>query len=49
MIGSYRNVIVINSLLLALGIGGAITPQASSLLHNASTVGLSLANTSRYA
>lgn len=48
MMGSYRKVIGINSALLALGIGGAITPQTSSLLHNASTVGLSLVNTSRY-
>ena len=49
MMNSYRKVIGINSALLALGIGGVITPQTSSLLHNASTVGLSLANTSRYA
>lgn len=48
MMSSYRKIIGINSALLALGIGGVITPQASSLLHNASTVGLSLANTSRY-
>ncbi len=48
MTSSYRKVIGINSALLALGISGAITPQASSLLHNASTVGLSLANTKRY-
>ena len=48
MMNSYRKVIGINSTLLALGIGGVITPQTSSLLHNASTVGLSLVNTSRY-
>lgn len=48
MTNSYRKVVAINSALLALGVGGAITPQASSLLHNASTVGLSLANTKRY-
>ncbi len=48
MTGSYRTVISINSLLLALGIGGVITPQTSSFLHNASTVGLSLANTKHY-
>lgn len=45
---SYRNIIGLNSLLLALGIGGAITPQTSSLLHNASTVVFSLANTKKY-
>ena len=48
MTSSYRKVIGINSALLALGVGGAVTPQVSSLLHNASTVGLSLANTKRY-
>lgn len=48
MTNSYRKVVAINSALLALGVGGAITPQASSLLHNASTVGLSLANTKQY-
>ncbi len=45
---SYRKVIGINSLLLALGIGGFITPQTSSLLHNTTTVSFSLANTKRY-
>lgn len=48
MTGSYRKIIAINSLLLALGIGGAITPQTSSLLHNASTVGPSASNARRY-
>ena len=48
MASSYRKVVGINSALLALGVGGAITPQVSSLLHNASTVGLSLANTKQY-
>lgn len=48
MTNSYRKVVGINSALLALGVGGAITPQVSSLLHNASTVGLSLANTKQY-
>ena len=48
MTNSYRKVVGINSALLALGVGGGITPQVSSLLHNASTVGLSLANTKRY-
>lgn len=48
MVASYRKVIGINSLLLALGIGGVITPQTSSLLHNSTTVALSLANTKHY-
>ena len=37
---SFRSVMVWNSSLLALGIGGAITPQTSSLLHNVSTIAL---------
>ena len=37
---SFRSIMVWNSLLLALGIGGAITPQTSSLLHNVSTISL---------
>ena len=41
--GSFKEVMVINSTLLAAGIGGIISPQASSLLHNASTVALSTA------
>lgn len=40
----YRFTIGFNSLLLALGIGGIITPQASSLLHNSATVGISAYN-----
>ncbi|MDO4182651.1 MAG: heavy metal translocating P-type ATPase [Coriobacteriia bacterium] len=40
----YRTAVAINSVLLALGISGTITPQTSSLLHNASTVALSAAN-----
>jgi heavy metal translocating P-type ATPase len=39
---SFRSVMVWNSSLLALGIDGAITPQTSSLLHNVSTIGISL-------
>ena len=34
--------------LLAAGIGGLITPQTSSLLHNASTVALSVRNGGTY-
>ena len=42
--GSFKEVMVINSTLLAAGIGGIISPQVSSLLHNASTVALSMRN-----
>lgn len=35
---TFTQVIGFNSALLALGIGGVITPQTSSLLHNSSTV-----------
>ncbi len=45
---SYSKVMVTNSALLALGIAGVITPQTSSLLHNASTVMYSLNNTKAY-
>ena len=41
---SYSKVMLTNSALLALGITGAITPQASSLLHNGSTIAYSLDN-----
>lgn len=46
--GSYNKVMVTNSALLALGIAGIITPQTSSLLHNASTILFSLNNTKAY-
>ena len=39
---SFAQVIAVNSALLAGGIAGVVTPQVSSLLHNASTVALSL-------
>ena len=45
---SFREVIAINSALLAAGITGSITPQTSSLLHNATTVALSLRNGGGY-
>ena len=45
---SYAKVMGVNSALLALGIGGAITPQTSSLLHNAGTIAFSLQNTKPY-
>lgn len=44
MIKGYRSTVLINSALLALGISGTITPQVSSLLHNSTTVALSVAN-----
>ena len=37
---SFRSIMVWNSILLTPGIGGATTPQTSSLLHNVSTVAL---------
>ena len=46
--GSFKEVMVINSTLLAAGIGGIISPQMSSLLHNASNVALSMRNGKRY-
>ncbi|MDR0648378.1 MAG: heavy metal translocating P-type ATPase [Synergistaceae bacterium] len=39
--GNYVFIVLINSALLALGLGGIITPSASALLHNASTIGAS--------
>ena len=45
---SFAQVIAFNSALLALGIAGIVTPQASSLLHNASTVALSLKSSTPY-
>ncbi|RNL46916.1 heavy metal translocating P-type ATPase [Paraeggerthella hongkongensis] len=45
---SFREVMLVNSVLLAAGIGGVLTPQASSLLHNASTVALSLRSAGAY-
>lgn len=45
---SFAQTIAFNSALLALGIGGIITPQASSLLHNASTIALSMHSSRAY-
>lgn len=45
---SFRTIMGFNSALLVLGIGGVITPQTSSLLHNASTVALGTAASRRY-
>lgn len=44
MTQGYYSTVAINSVLLALGISGVITPQVSSLLHNSSTVALSAVN-----
>ncbi|HIR02030.1 MAG TPA: heavy metal translocating P-type ATPase [Candidatus Aveggerthella stercoripullorum] len=49
MDASYARVLGFNSLLLAGGIAGAIQPQTSSLLHNASTIAFSAQNVRRYA
>lgn len=40
----YRFTIGLNTALLALGIGGVITPTVSSILHNSGTVGVSAFN-----
>lgn len=45
---SFRTIMLWNSALLALGIGGIITPQTSSLLHNASTIALGARATRSY-
>ena len=45
---SFAKVMVTNSALLALGIGGVITPQVSSLFHNASTIAYSMQNSRKY-
>ena len=39
---NYTFIIAVNSLLLALGLAGAIQPATSALLHNASTIGASM-------
>lgn len=45
---SFREVIGLNSLLLAGGVAGLIAPQVSSLIHNGSTVFLSARNARAY-
>lgn len=45
---SFAQVIGINTALLAAGVAGIVTPQASSLLHNGTTVALSLRAGSGY-
>ena len=44
----YFFTVAFNSLLLALGISGTVTPQTSSVLHNTATVGISAVNARRY-
>ena len=36
--GNYRFIIGFNSSLIALGLGGIISPSSSALLHNGSTI-----------
>ncbi len=42
---SYRRIISFNSLLILLGVTGILSPAASAVLHNSSTVLISLENT----
>ena len=44
----YRFTIGLNSVLLALGIAGVLTPQQSAFFHNGGTIGLSAANARSY-
>lgn len=48
MSSSFQQVIAINSALLAGGVTGLITPQASALVHNGTTVALSMRNARPY-
>ena len=45
---TFAQTIGVNTALLAGGIGGIITPQTSSLLHNASTIALSMHSSRSY-
>ena len=40
----YRVIITLNSMLILLGAFGIITPAASAMMHNLSTIGISLYN-----
>lgn len=42
--GSYRFIVAFNLSLIALGVGGVLPPTTSALLHNGSTLGISLKN-----
>lgn len=39
---NYRNIVVVNTALILMGVGGLILPTTSSLLHNTSTLAISL-------
>ena len=39
---NYKSILAINGTLIALGVGGMIQPTTSALLHNASTLAISL-------
>ena len=42
--GSYRFIVAFNLTLIALGVAGVLPPTTSALLHNGSTLGISLRN-----
>ena len=42
--GSYRFIVGFNLTLIVLGVAGILPPTTSALLHNASTLGISLRN-----
>ncbi len=42
--GSYRFIVGFNLSLIALGVAGILPPTTSALLHNGSTLGISLRN-----
>ena len=42
--GDYRVIISLNSMLILLGAFGIITPATSAMMHNLSTIGISLYN-----
>ena len=42
--GSYRFIVGFNLTLIALGVAGVLPPATSALLHNGSTLGISLRN-----
>ncbi|MBR6257848.1 MAG: heavy metal translocating P-type ATPase [Lachnospiraceae bacterium] len=44
---NYRTIVGFNSALIALGLMGVLTPAASALLHNASTIALGLNSTTK--
>ena len=44
---NYRFIIGFNFSLIVAGVAGIMTPQTTALLHNASTIGISLYDTTR--